>query len=239
LLGVVVTFWVFYHIAVFLFNRGVFNIFIKKSCKVRDERQAKKRVRFAERQRQITLAKAKRDKYYKEHKEEIDAKNKKRTETAKKWFSTIGKVVKPVIWFLGGIIKVIVGIVMIIWWFIKKIGEIIYVIWHMVTTTFSNHCPPIEFIESCEDVGELIPNRHNGGYLDGEKRRLHINADEFPEKFRLRTKQADYKKVRIAYTLVTSESSDYDNRYHVHSITSIKYLPKPRKSRAKMKKDGE
>jgi len=228
LLGVVATFWVLYRVAVFLFNRGVFNIFIKKSCSVREKRQEKKFARAAARIRRDAELKRERDKYYKAHKKELDARDKKREESIDKWIKTIGAILSPVGTVLGGFFSVIGAICVGIWWLIKKVGEIFYVIWHMITSTVSNHCPPIEFIASHEDVGELIPNRHDGGYLDGEKIRLHIDTDKFPEKFKLRTKDTDYKKVRISYNLVASEGFDYDGRYHVHSITAIKYLPKPR-----------
>lgn len=233
LLCVVVTFWVLYRIAVFLFNRGFFNIFIKKSCKVRDERQAKKRARLAERRRLAALAKAEQDKYYKEHKEEIDAKNAKRQESAERWFKTIAKFLTPLRWVIQGIVYVLVGIGVSIWWFIKKIGEIIYVIWHMITSTVSNHCPAIEFLETFEDEGDFIPNRFGGGYIDGKNNRLHVDSEVLSEKFKIRTKQNDYKKIRINYNLAVGRGTDYDNRHCVHSINSIKYLPKPRKPRAK------
>lgn len=233
LLGVVVTFWVLYRVAVFLFNRGVFNIFITKSCKVREERQAKKLARLAERQKQQRLAQAERDKYYKAHKKEIDAKNAKRQESAEKWFKTIAKFLTPLRWVIQGIVWAIAGAGIGIWWFIKKVGEIIYVLWHMITSTVSNHCPAIEFLETFEDEGDFVPNRKGGGYIDGKINRLQVNPDKLPEKFKIRTKETDHKKVRINYNLAVGRNIDYDNRYHVRSINSIRYLPKPRKSRAK------
>jgi hypothetical protein len=240
LLSIAVTFWVLYRIGVFLFNRGAFNFLIKKSCNVRESRQEKKFARLAERRKKEAAEKKKKDEHYKAHKKEIDAKRKKREETVDKWFKTLGTIFTPVIWLINGLFSVIGTVCVAIWWAIKKVGEFFYVLWHMLTSTVSNHCPPIEFIQLHEDVGELVPNRHNGGYLDGEKRKLHIDADKFPEKFRLKTKQEDYKKVRISYNLVASELCDYDDHYHVHSINAIKYLPKPRKSRAKkVKEDGK
>ena len=156
LLGAAVTFWVLYRIAVFLFNRGVFNVFIKKSCNVRENRKDKKAERLEIRRLAQLAAQKERDKYYKKHKKEIDARDAKRAATAEKWFKTIGMIFSPVVWFVGGLVGIIGTVIMAIWWFIKKVGEIIYVLWHMVTSTVSNHCPPIEFIKAFEDVAEVL-----------------------------------------------------------------------------------
>jgi len=243
LLGMVVTFWVLYRIGVFLFNRGCFNFLIKKSCNIRERRQDKKFARLAERRKKEAEFKKQQDEYYKAHKEEIDAKEERRKETAEKWINTIVAILKPVGLVFGFIFSVIGVVFTTIWWVLKKIGEICYVVWHMITSTVSNHCPPIEFIETHEDVGELVlrfQNESHNGFIDGEKRKIYIGSDVFPEKFKLRTKQSDYKKVRISYNLVATNPSDYEGRYHIHSINEIKYLPKPRKPRTKkVKTDGE
>jgi len=228
LLGIAFTFWVLYRVGVFLFNRGSFNFLIKKSCNVRSKRQIRKHERILEKIKADLAVQKERDKYYNEHRAEIDAKNAKRQESWDKWMETLGAIFSPVATLFGTFFSIIGAVCMAIWWFIKKVGEIIYVAWHMITSTVSNHCPPIEFLETHEDEGELIPNRYNGGFINGKVRNMHIEPDKFPEKFKLRTKQTDYKKVRISYNLAASKDVDCNNRYHIHSIIDIKYLTKPR-----------
>jgi hypothetical protein len=226
--------WLLYRLGVFLFNRGCFNFLIKKSCNYRENRRAKINARIAERQERERLARLERDKYYKEHKEEIDAKNLKREQGFEKWADTISKIFKPLIFVLEKVLMVIAYFFIGIWWVIKKVGEIFYVLWHMITSTVSNHCPPIEFIQAYEDKGELINDLYNGFTLTGEKKRkLFIEEKLLPKGFKVRTGKEDYKKVRINYNLTTISITDYDERYHVHSINSIKYLPKPRQPRVK------
>lgn len=230
---VIGSFWLLYRLGIFLFNRGCFNVLIEKSCNYRDRRRAKRNKRIAEIKERARLAKIKQLEYEKEHWEEIQAQKLKRQQSDQKWSESVKKTFAPLMWVLNIFAQVVIAIFVAIWWVLKKVGEIFYVLWHMITSTVSNHCPPIDFIQSYEDEGELHFYSDGSASFEGKIKKLIISENVFPEGFKVRTKEKDYKKVKINYNLTISPSTDYMGRYGVYSINSIKYLPKPHKSRAK------
>lgn len=232
LLGIAVAVWLLYRVALFLFNRGCFNILIKKSCEYREKRQKRNNEKLAKQIEEKRLAKQKliqqEIEYNLKHKKENEEKEKRMYESLDKWFKILNTIFKSITWPIGKLFWLVAMLFVGIWFLIKKVGEIFYVIWHMITSTVGNHCPPIDFIETFVEEGTLHKTIHGLNakryiyIFEGKDEYLNIEEEQFPKNFK---SKAGKNKVVIDYNIIKGYR-DY-NRYRVaHSINSIKYLSK-------------
>ena len=164
---------VLYYVATFLFNRGVFNIFVRKSCEVRENRIKKRNERIAKKRELRLKREMEQREYEKEHAEEIKAekarlrkKAKEREEFWTKNIETAYKVIKPIGLSIYYVIFVpIIYFVKAILWVLRKIGDFFVIIWSLITETISNHCPPIDFVYQSEvNEGVLNLSKNNPQY---------------------------------------------------------------------------
>lgn len=209
----VIVAWVLYRFILFAANTKVFKSFINWSCTIREQR-ANKQIQYIKQ-------------------ESVH----KQREPSKLGIFLLEQVFKPIgkgfVWTIIYITNIVIAIV-------KSIKNVFVVIWSFTSETFSNHCPPIEFIEHIHDV-EVIhysSNYAQYGFMtssDTEYRKKYFNFNIKDKNYLidenlLSKKDKEYVIFHKNCKVIISGTIKLSDRRIIQTLTKFEIIKKQKKT---------